>query len=42
MEIVDYFTQLRSQLTAFIFTNGDGLTVSHPGILITLFSKQSH
>ncbi|WP_445497968.1 DUF3396 domain-containing protein [Photorhabdus sp. SF281] len=42
METVDYFDQLRSQLTAFLFINGDGLTVSRLGISITLFFKQGY
>ncbi|AKH63689.1 MULTISPECIES: type VI immunity family protein [Photorhabdus] len=42
METVDYFAQLRSQLTAFLFINGDGLTVSRLGLSITLFFKQGY
>ncbi|WP_387468232.1 DUF3396 domain-containing protein [Photorhabdus sp. RM323S] len=42
METVDYFAQLRSQLAAFTFLNGDGLTVSRLGISITLFFKQGY
>ncbi len=42
METVDYFAQLRSQLTSFLFLNGDGLTVSRLGISITLFFKQGY
>ncbi len=42
METVDYFAQLRSKLTAFLFINGDGLTVSRLGISITLFFKQGY
>ncbi|TDB45110.1 DUF3396 domain-containing protein [Photorhabdus luminescens] len=42
METVDYFAQLKSQLTAFTFLNGDGLTVSRLGISITLFFKQGY
>ncbi|AWK40761.1 MULTISPECIES: DUF3396 domain-containing protein [Photorhabdus] len=42
METVDYFAQLRSQLTAFTFLNGDGLTVSRLGLSITLFFKQGY
>ncbi len=40
METVDYFAQLKSQLTVFAFLNGDGLTVSRLGISITLFFKR--
>ncbi|WP_445374211.1 DUF3396 domain-containing protein [Photorhabdus tasmaniensis] len=42
METLDYFAQLRSQLAAFTFLNGDGLTVSRLGISITLFFKQGY
>ncbi|KTL60480.1 hypothetical protein AA106_12745, partial [Photorhabdus laumondii subsp. laumondii] len=42
METVDYFAQLKSQLTAFTFLNGDGLTVSRLGLSITLFFKQGY
>ncbi|AKH62156.1 MULTISPECIES: DUF3396 domain-containing protein [Photorhabdus] len=42
METLDYFSQLRSQLAAFTFLNGDGLTVSRLGISITLFFKQGY
>ncbi|AWK40430.1 DUF3396 domain-containing protein [Photorhabdus laumondii subsp. laumondii] len=42
METVDYFAQLKSQLAAFTFLNGDGLTVSRLGISITLFFKQGY
>ncbi|WP_387468412.1 type VI immunity family protein, partial [Photorhabdus sp. RM323S] len=42
METVDYFAQLRSQLTSFLFINGDELTVSRLGISITLFFKQGY
>ncbi|KER01035.1 DUF3396 domain-containing protein [Photorhabdus temperata] len=42
METVDYFAQLRSQLTSFLFINGDGLTVSRLGLSITLFFKQGY
>ncbi len=42
MDTSDYFAQLRSQLTAFTFLNGDGLTVSRLGISITLFFKQGY
>ncbi|KGM26036.1 hypothetical protein KS18_22625 [Photorhabdus luminescens] len=42
METSDYFAQLKSQLTAFTFLNGDGLTVSRLGISITLFFKQGY
>ncbi|QXF32120.1 hypothetical protein CE143_02200 [Photorhabdus luminescens] len=42
MEISDDFAQLRSQLTSFLFSNADGLTVSRLGISITLFFKQGY
>ncbi|KGM26606.1 hypothetical protein KS18_20050 [Photorhabdus luminescens] len=42
METLDYFAQLKSQLTAFTFLNGDGLTVSRLGLSITLFFKQGY
>ncbi|MBS9437736.1 DUF3396 domain-containing protein [Photorhabdus noenieputensis] len=42
METLDYFAQLKSQLTEFTFLNGDGLTVSRLGISITLFFKQGY
>ncbi|PQQ24245.1 hypothetical protein C6H64_21705 [Photorhabdus luminescens] len=42
MDTLDYFAQLKSQLTAFTFLNGDGLTVSRLGISITLFFKQGY
>ncbi len=42
METVDDFAQLKSQLTAFTFLNGDGLTVSRLGLSITLFFKQGY
>ncbi|OCQ51483.1 hypothetical protein Ppb6_03334 [Photorhabdus australis subsp. thailandensis] len=42
METVDYFAQLRSQLTSFLFLNADGLTVSRLGLSITLFFKQGY
>ncbi|WP_387466923.1 type VI immunity family protein, partial [Photorhabdus sp. RM323S] len=42
MKTLDYFAQLRSQLAAFTFLNGDGLTVSRLGISITLFFKQGY
>ncbi|MGV7959894.1 DUF3396 domain-containing protein [Photorhabdus tasmaniensis] len=42
METVDYFAQLRSKLTSFLFINGDELTVSRLGISITLFFKQGY
>ncbi|EQB97774.1 DUF3396 domain-containing protein [Photorhabdus temperata] len=42
METVDYFAQLRSQLTSFLFLNGDELTVSRLGLSITLFFKQGY
>ncbi len=42
MKTVDYFAQLRSQLTSFLFSNADGLTVSRLGISITLFFKQGY
>ncbi|WP_391528648.1 DUF3396 domain-containing protein [Photorhabdus akhurstii] len=42
MDTSDYFAQLRSQLAAFTFLNGDGLTVSRLGISITLFFKQGY
>ncbi|MBS9439675.1 DUF3396 domain-containing protein [Photorhabdus noenieputensis] len=42
METVDYFAQLKSQLTEFTFLNGDGLTVSRLGLSITLFFKQGY
>ncbi|RKS59483.1 DUF3396 domain-containing protein [Photorhabdus asymbiotica] len=42
METSDYFAQLRSQLTSFLFINADGLTVSRLGISITLFFKQGY
>ncbi|EQB99359.1 DUF3396 domain-containing protein [Photorhabdus temperata] len=42
METVDYFAQLRSQLTSFLFINADGLTVSRLGLSITLFFKQGY
>ncbi|NRN30861.1 DUF3396 domain-containing protein [Photorhabdus heterorhabditis] len=42
METVDDFAQLRSQLTSFLFINGDGLTVSRLGLSITLFFKQGY
>ncbi|AWK41360.1 DUF3396 domain-containing protein [Photorhabdus laumondii subsp. laumondii] len=42
METVDDFAQLKSQLAAFTFLNGDGLTVSRLGISITLFFKQGY
>ncbi|MCT8350124.1 DUF3396 domain-containing protein [Photorhabdus temperata] len=42
METLDYFSQLKSQLAAFTFLNGDGLTVSRLGISITLFFKQGY
>ncbi|MCT8354584.1 DUF3396 domain-containing protein [Photorhabdus kayaii] len=42
MKTVDYFSQLKSQLAAFTFLNGDGLTVSRLGISITLFFKQGY
>ncbi len=37
MKTVDYFAQLKSQLTSFLFSNADGLTVSRLGLSITLF-----
>ncbi|ETS32633.1 hypothetical protein PTE_01270 [Photorhabdus khanii NC19] len=42
METVDYFAQLRSQLTSFLFINADGLTVSRLSLSITLFFKQGY
>ncbi|MGV7963459.1 DUF3396 domain-containing protein [Photorhabdus tasmaniensis] len=42
MDTSDYFSQLRSQLTSFLFLNGDGLAVSRLGISITLFFKQGY
>ncbi|MEK9496334.1 type VI immunity family protein [Photorhabdus sp. P32] len=42
MDTSDYFTQLRSQLTSFLFLNADGLTVSRLGLSITLFFKQGY
>ncbi|MBS9439053.1 DUF3396 domain-containing protein [Photorhabdus noenieputensis] len=42
METLDNFAQLKSQLTAFTFLNGDGLTVSRLGLSITLFFKQGY
>ncbi|WP_350305431.1 hypothetical protein [Photorhabdus viridis] len=42
METNDYFAQLKSQLTSFLFINGDGLTVSRLGLSITLFFKQGY
>ncbi len=42
MKTVDYFARLRSQLTSFLFINGDGLTVSRLGLSITLFFKQGY
>ncbi|WP_387468498.1 type VI immunity family protein, partial [Photorhabdus sp. RM323S] len=42
MDTHDYFSQLRSQLTSFLFINGDELTVSRLGISITLFFKQGY
>ncbi len=42
METLDYFSQLRSQLTSFLFLNADGLAVSRLGISITLFFKQGY
>ncbi|AWK40429.1 DUF3396 domain-containing protein [Photorhabdus laumondii subsp. laumondii] len=42
METLDYFAQLRSQLTSFLFTNADELTVSRLGLSITLFFKQGY
>ncbi|MGV7959892.1 DUF3396 domain-containing protein [Photorhabdus tasmaniensis] len=42
MNTHDYFSQLRSQLTSFLFINGDGLTVSRLGLSITLFFKQGY
>ncbi|WP_420875362.1 hypothetical protein [Photorhabdus aegyptia] len=42
MEISDDFAQLKSQLTSFLFSNADGLTVSRLGISITLFFKQGY
>ncbi|WP_434527143.1 DUF3396 domain-containing protein [Photorhabdus asymbiotica] len=42
METSDYFAQLRSQLTSFLFINADGLTVSRLGLSITLFFKQGY
>ncbi|WP_387692444.1 hypothetical protein [Photorhabdus sp. RM71S] len=42
MKTLDYFAQLRSQLAAFTFLNGDGLTVSRLGLSITLFFKQGY
>ncbi len=42
MEISDDFAQLRSQLTSFLFSNADGLTVSRLGLSITLFFKQGY
>ncbi|WP_445494555.1 DUF3396 domain-containing protein [Photorhabdus sp. SF281] len=42
METLDYFAQLKSQLTSFLFINGDGLTVSRLGLSITLFFKQGY
>ncbi|MGS0630361.1 DUF3396 domain-containing protein, partial [Photorhabdus asymbiotica] len=38
----DYFAQLRSQLTSFLFINADELTVSRLGLSITLFFKQGY
>ncbi|WP_278249758.1 hypothetical protein [Photorhabdus cinerea] len=35
METFDYFSRLKSQLTAFTFLNGDGLTISRLGLSIT-------
>ncbi len=42
MDTNDYFSQLKSQLTSFLFINGDGLTVSRLGLSITLFFKQGY
>ncbi|WP_445498002.1 hypothetical protein [Photorhabdus sp. SF281] len=42
MGTVDYFSQLKSQLTSFLFINGDELTVSRLGLSITLFFKQGY
>ncbi|MBS9426428.1 DUF3396 domain-containing protein [Photorhabdus caribbeanensis] len=42
MDTSDYFAQLRSQLTSFLFSNADGLTVSRLGLSITLFFKQGY
>ncbi|MFD0706080.1 DUF3396 domain-containing protein [Photorhabdus akhurstii] len=42
METSNYFAQLRSQLTSFLFSNADGLTVSRLGLSITLFFKQGY
>ncbi len=42
MKTLDYFARLRSQLAAFTFLNGDGLTVSRLGLSITLFFKQGY
>ncbi|OCA55578.1 DUF3396 domain-containing protein [Photorhabdus namnaonensis] len=42
MDTLDYFTQLRSQLTSFLFSNADELTVSRLGLSITLFFKQGY
>ncbi|RKS59482.1 DUF3396 domain-containing protein [Photorhabdus asymbiotica] len=42
METSDYFAQLRSQLTSFLFINADELTVSRLGLSITLFFKQGY
>ncbi|WP_350304922.1 DUF3396 domain-containing protein [Photorhabdus viridis] len=42
MDTNDYFAQLKSQLTSFLFINGDGLTVSRLGLSITLFFKQGY
>ncbi|RKS54079.1 hypothetical protein BDD30_4441 [Photorhabdus asymbiotica] len=42
METSDYFAQLRSQLTTFLFLNADGLTVSRLDLSITLFFKQGY
>ncbi|QXF33040.1 hypothetical protein CE143_07715 [Photorhabdus luminescens] len=42
MDTSNYFAQLRSQLTSFLFSNADGLTVSRLGLSITLFFKQGY
>ncbi|WP_240492534.1 type VI immunity family protein, partial [Photorhabdus namnaonensis] len=42
MDTLDYFTQLRSQLTSFLFSNADELTVSRLGLSIILFFKQGY
>ncbi|MGS0629402.1 type VI immunity family protein, partial [Photorhabdus asymbiotica] len=42
MDTSDYFAQLKSQLTSFLFINADELTVSRLGLSITLFFKQGY